>query len=37
MANIDDYNARLAEIQAIPDEETREPDIPVDLAIHPVK
>jgi hypothetical protein len=33
MGNIDDYNARLAEIQAIPDEETREPDIPVDVAL----
>ncbi len=33
MANIDDYNARLAEILAIPDEETREPDIPVDVAL----
>jgi hypothetical protein len=33
MANIDDYNARLAEILAIPDEEIREPDIPVDVAL----
>jgi hypothetical protein len=33
MANIDDYNARLGEIQAIPDEETRGPDIPVDVAL----
>jgi hypothetical protein len=33
MANIADYNARLGEIQAIPDEETRGPDIPVDVAL----
>ncbi|MCD6376069.1 MAG: hypothetical protein J7L94_11125 [Caldisericaceae bacterium] len=33
MGNIDDYNARLSDIQAIPDEETREPDIPVDVAL----
>jgi hypothetical protein len=33
MGNIDDYNARLGEIQAIPDEETRGPDIPVDVAL----
>ncbi|WP_159519411.1 hypothetical protein [Sunxiuqinia indica] len=31
MANIDDYNAKLAEIQAIPDEEVKEPGIPVDV------
>ncbi|WP_340113601.1 hypothetical protein [Maribellus mangrovi] len=33
MANIDDYNAKLAEIQAIPDEEVKEPGIPVDVAL----
>jgi hypothetical protein len=33
MANIDDYNARLSEILAIPDEETREPELPVDVAL----
>ena len=33
MANIDDYNAKLAEIQAILDEETKEPGIPVDVAL----
>ncbi|MCG6189707.1 hypothetical protein [Maribellus maritimus] len=33
MANIDDYNARLSDIKAIPDEETREPGIPVDVAL----
>ncbi|MFV0267235.1 MAG: hypothetical protein ACK5HT_08870 [Draconibacterium sp.] len=33
MANIDDYNYLLADIQAIPDEEVREPMIPVDVAL----
>ncbi len=33
MANIDDYNAKLAEIQAIPDEEAKEPTMPVDIAL----
>ncbi len=33
MANIDDYNDLLANIQAIPDEEVREPVIPVDVAL----
>lgn len=33
MANIDDYNARLSDIKAIPDEETLEPGIPVDVAL----
>ena len=33
MANIDDYNELLADIQAIPDEEVREPVIPVDVAL----
>ncbi|WP_167616510.1 hypothetical protein [Maribellus sediminis] len=33
MANIDDYNDQLAAIQAIPDEETSEPAIPVDVAL----
>ncbi|WP_346855969.1 hypothetical protein [uncultured Draconibacterium sp.] len=33
MANIDDYNAKLAEIQAISDEETSEPTMPVDVAL----
>jgi len=33
MANIDDYNDQLAAIQAIPDEETNEPAIPVDVAL----
>ena len=31
MANIDDYNAKLAEIQAIPDDDVKEPSIPVDV------
>ncbi|SHF94614.1 hypothetical protein SAMN05444274_11453 [Mariniphaga anaerophila] len=31
MSNLEDYNARLSDIQAIPDEETREPGIPVDV------
>ena len=31
MANIEDYNARLDTIRAIPDEETNEPSIPVDV------
>lgn len=33
MANIDDYQAKLAEIQAIPNEEVKEPGIPVDIAL----
>lgn len=33
MANIDDYNAKLAEIQAIPIDEVKEPGIPVDVAL----
>lgn len=33
MANIDDYNDLLADIQAIPDEETTEPTLPVDVAL----
>ena len=33
MANIEDYNARLSDIQAIPDEEALEPGIPVDVAL----
>ena len=33
MANKEDYNARLSDIQAIPDEKTREPGIPVDVAL----
>ncbi|MCY1720704.1 hypothetical protein OU798_10140 [Prolixibacteraceae bacterium Z1-6] len=33
MANIDDYNATLAEIQAIPNEEVKEPGMPVDIAL----
>ncbi len=33
MANIDDYNAKLAEILAIPDEEVKEPTMPVDIAL----
>lgn len=31
MANNDDYNARLTDIQAIPDAEVKEPSIPVDV------
>ncbi|WP_321288176.1 hypothetical protein [uncultured Sunxiuqinia sp.] len=31
MANIDDYNAKLADIQAIPDHDVKEPSIPVDV------
>lgn len=33
MANIDDYNAKLAEIQAMSTEEVKEPGIPVDVAL----
>ena len=33
MANIDDYNAKLADIQAIPEEEVKEPGIPVEVAL----
>ena len=33
MANIDDYNVKLSDIQAISDEETLEPGIPVDVAL----
>ena len=33
MANTDDYNAKLAEIQAIPNEEVKEPGMPVDIAL----
>lgn len=33
MANIDDYNSKLAEIQAISEEETKEPAMPVDVAL----
>ncbi|MFV0269452.1 MAG: hypothetical protein ACK5HT_20200 [Draconibacterium sp.] len=33
MANIDDYNELFAVIQAIPDEETTEPTLPVDVAL----
>ncbi len=33
MANIDDYNAKLAEIQAIPDDEVKDPGMPVDVAL----
>lgn len=31
MANIDDYNAKIGEISAIPDKEVSEPGIPVDV------
>ena len=31
MANVDDYNQKLEAIQAIPDEETQVPTIPVDV------
>jgi hypothetical protein len=37
MANIDDYNAKLDVIKAIPDEDVQTPAIPVDVALHPVK
>ncbi len=33
MANTDDYNAKLATIQAIPNEEVQEPAIPVEVAL----
>ena len=33
MSNIDDYNEKLADIRAIPDEEARDPSIPVDVAL----
>ncbi len=33
MSNIDDYNAKLAEIQAISKEEVKDPAIPVDVAL----
>uniref|UniRef100_UPI0032178E63 hypothetical protein n=1 Tax=uncultured Draconibacterium sp. TaxID=1573823 RepID=UPI0032178E63 len=33
MANTDDYNAKLAEIQAIPNEEVKDPGMPVDIAL----
>ncbi|MCG8322148.1 MAG: hypothetical protein MI921_21805 [Cytophagales bacterium] len=33
MSNIEDYQAKLAEIQAIPIEEVKEPGIPVDVAL----
>lgn len=31
MSNLDDYNAKLAEIQAIPTDEVKEPSIPIDV------
>jgi len=33
MSNIDDYNEKLPDIQAIPDEEAQDPAIPVDVAL----
>nr|WP_321353767.1 hypothetical protein [uncultured Draconibacterium sp.] len=33
MANTEDYNAKLAEIEAIPNEEVKEPGMPVDVAL----
>lgn len=33
MANTEDYNAKLAEIQAIPNEEVKDPGMPVDIAL----
>ncbi|WP_319482928.1 hypothetical protein [uncultured Draconibacterium sp.] len=33
MANTDDYNAKLAEIEAIPNEEVKDPNMPVDIAL----
>ncbi|WP_321997497.1 hypothetical protein [Draconibacterium orientale] len=33
MANTEDYNAKLAEIEAIPNEEVKDPGMPVDVAL----